>query len=272
MKSSRVVIGIVVLALMTAGSLSLGQAQQQQQAPNPTGVKIGSIISAAVTTAFPAVSTILNTIWPKGKEGDKQTKPAAAAKVLDDPSVQQRKAALAQITKMGDELQTVRVFLQASTDGSEQVIAMQALLQDKTAIDDSLKSQLGQMWILASGSLSQLKDDKIQAQIDALSDDTFVQESLTQVKNVNLGRLEVVKQQIDAKQLAALRKSVDDLQSKLSGVSHLVGIVIGDISVSLKGLPSTLTPAQGAPPQYVADEFTRASKDQAAFKKNFSQQ
>lgn len=266
MKSSRVVIGLTVLTFMIAGSLSWGQAQQQQAASNPTGVKIGSIISSAISTAFPAVSTILNAIWPKGKEADRQTKPTASAKVQDDQSTQQRKAALTQITEIGDELQTVRIFLQTTTEANEQVIAMQALLEDKGVIDDNLKSQLDQKWILVSGSLGQLKDATVQARIDALKDDTYIQDSLTKVRNINLGQLDVVKLQIDGKQLIALRKSVDDLQSKLSGVSHLVGIVIGDMSVSLRGLPSTLTPGQGTP-QYVIDEFSRATKDQNALNK-----
>ena len=268
MRRWRVVAGLALLSTMVVNCLASGQSQTT---PNPTGVKIGSIVSAAISTAFPAVSTILSTIWPKGKEGDKQTKTNASAKVQDDQSTQQRKAALAQIAEIGDELQTVRIFQQASTDASEQVIAMQALLQDKNSIDDNLKSQLDQMWILASGSLSQLKDPKVQAQIDAIKDDTFVQESLTQVKNVNLGRIEVINKQIAGKQLPALRKSVDDLQSKLSGVNHIVGIVLGDMSVSLKGLPTALTPAQGTP-KYVTDEFTRATNDQAAFKKIFREQ
>jgi hypothetical protein len=263
-------VAITLVCLSIGHSRTQAQAQTTSQTPNPTGVKIGSIINAAITTAFPAVSTVLNAIWPKGKESDKQTKTNAQAKLQDDQSTQQRKAALAQITRTGDELETVRIFLQASTDANEQVIAMQTLLGDKTSIDEDLKSELTQKWVLASGNLSQLKSDQIQAKIDAIAEDPFVQDSLTQVKKVNLGQIDVIKLQIEGKQLKQLRKSLDDLQPRLSAVNHVVGIVMGDMAVSLKGLPTSLTPAQGIKtPQYVEDENTRATHDYNAFKNIF---
>jgi hypothetical protein len=266
--------GLLILTTLFYIQPGSSQTPTTTTAPNPTGVKIGSIVSAAITTAFPAVSTILKAIWPSGKENDKQTKPTAQSKVEDAAAVAKRKAALEQFTKMGNELETVRIFLQASSDANEQVIAMQTLVQDKATIDDALKSQLGQSWILASGNLAQLKDDKIQARIDAMSDDSFVQTTLTNIRQVNLGRLEVVKLQIDGKQLAPLRKSLDDLQPKLSGISHLAGIIMGDIAVSLKTIPETITPSQGeqAPLDFVSDESVRASKDNEALKKLFKRQ
>jgi|SRR5215213_8508026 len=224
-----------------------------------TGERIGNAISAAVNTAFPIIPKILDVIWPnRANDPNKKLKAAEAEKNLEDARKQaldKQKTNFEEIKKISDDLATVRSFMAACIEADRKVISMQALLGEKKVLVEKDKNALNYLWTEADSRLQELKSADMTAKIDTMGD-PFVQLALRAVRDTNLGLTKNITDQIKSGDGAALRRSLDDLEPRLSAVGALAAQLIGNISSSLKTLPDRIGGALGG-----VSEDDRAKND-----------
>jgi hypothetical protein len=234
-----------------------------------TGERIGNVISAAISTAFPEVQRIIDLIWPAKKNQSKNATEAAASpgliKASKDASSEQDKQ-IATIIQIANELSVMRTFLGYCIAADENVTAMQTILA-KSQLSAKDFSDLDRAWNNASTRVAKLGSDDIQNQIMALKPtDSYVQKTLGNIASANLGLIQNITKELaaveskDAKPeaLEALRTDVNSLRDALTGVNSLAGIIIGDLSIGLKSIPDTLKGAMGSE---TVDAQTQADYD-----------
>lgn len=221
-----------------------------------TGTAIGTGIKNAITAAFPAISTIINAIWPKQNDPTKQTKATAtqATKELQQQSVQ----GLSQMTQITSELDTITLFLANCIVADDQVIAMRTYLDAKTTITPADVLQLNDYWNTAKGRLGNLKSA---GSAVAIMNDASVQVVLQAVVNATAGPTDSISQELSAGTpgLKLLNSNLQQLDGQLSAANALSGQVIQNISLALKTLKNNAGGAQGQVTQ--SKELQQAQTD-----------
>jgi hypothetical protein len=228
-----------------------------------TGERIGNAISAAITTAFPAAQKIIDVIWPnktQKKTAANATPDLVKAKTAADTNQNENFAA---ISAIADELTTMRTFLNYCVVADEHITAIQTTLANKTALTPQDVTQIGKDWDFANLRIAKLGSAEIQTQIAALKPtDTFVQQTLGNIADANLGLIQGITKEVDAltkpnPPLDALRVDINSLKTYLTGVNSLAGIVIGDIGLGLKSTKDLTKGAQGGKiDNETKDEYT----------------
>jgi hypothetical protein len=228
---------------------SPGNAQQKKaQAPaaaspgSATGTAIGNGIKAAITTAFPAISTIINAIWPGANNGNKRKSDATTATSdLKARSVQGQ----SQINAITGDLDAVAVFLGSCVVAEDHVIAMRTTLRLKPVLNATEELEFKNHWTVASQRLATLKSTG--SLIDNVSD-TYIQTTLQAIADANLGLISSIDNDVKAGSAGYPQLSNDLalLDSQLAAVNALSGVIIGNVSFGLKGAREVAAQGQGA--------------------------
>ncbi|MBI4460323.1 MAG: hypothetical protein HY648_09740 [Acidobacteria bacterium] len=201
-----------------------------------TGERIGSAISAAIRTAFPAVNDVINVIWPN--RSGKKTADEAERVLLPkkQASTEAVSRSLDPIRKVGQDLSLVGSFLEHAVIAHDEVIKMRKVVGEKISLNDSDKKDLGYSWNTARARLEALDPKKMESEINKV-DDLYLRDKLKIISSVNYGFVANITSQLNG-DVEQLRKSLDTLEEKLSGITAVAGYLITDLSAALNRMPS----------------------------------
>jgi hypothetical protein len=244
--------------------MALAQPASPAPAATSTGQAIGNIISAAVSTAFPAVSAILRAIWPT-PAANKPVTPTQASTALQaakDQSTTAQKSNSDALTAAAKNLSVVRTFATECGFAGIQIAAMQRMLTDrasqaKLTADETAK--LNALWTPTNTRLGNLTKDAIGTSIDGMTDD-FLKVTLGAIRDAITNNATNITNQIRDGGAADLSISLSQLAPQVQGIAPLVGVLIGDLSTSLTTAAGNIASHAG-PPQ--ADEIAAAQADRA---------
>jgi hypothetical protein len=211
-----------------------------------TGQKIGNAISAAITTAFPAVSTVIDKLFPKNADAKARTTKTdaeTAVTTAHSAAVKTNQTNFDAIKGAATDLATIRTFLSYCITADEQIIKMQTILAAEPKPSTQSVKDLKYAWTTASENLKKLGDSALAARVMALTD-PFVQTTLTNAAGANLGQIENITTQLNSSDWPNWEKSIADLQPKVSGVNNLSVILVGDISNALSQVPDVVAKSQ----------------------------
>jgi len=237
-KRSRVTLMALATVFLFAG-LS-GDVVRVQADAASTGTAIGTGIKDAITAAFPAISTIINAIWPSGAGKKSKTDATSATQTLQTQASQ----SLDKLSGITTDLDTITLFLSNCVVADDHVIAMRTMLQGKTALTQSDVLALGDEWNKANGALSNLKGAS--GQVTQMND-ASVQVVLQAVVDSTSGTSASITQELSAGTpgIDLLSQNLQDLDQKLFAVNALSGQVIQNISSGLKAIKSAAAPGTG---------------------------
>jgi hypothetical protein len=207
-----------------------------------TGKAIGTGINAAITAAFPAISTVINAIWPAGSNGNKNK---TAATTATAPLQQQATQGLLQMNQVTSDLDTLTLFLANCIVADNKVVAMRTAIQGKTSLTPTDLLQLNDQWNTANGRLANLKSAG--GSVKAMND-ASVQTVLQAVVDSTAGPTTSISQELTAGTagIGLLSTNLQTLDQQLSAVNALSGQVIQNISTGLKTAKNTAAGAQGS--------------------------
>jgi len=241
MKIMRTACAILLLPALVVAQ----QPSNPTSKPAPgagTGTAIGNGIKAAITTAFPAISQVINAIWPGDKNNSSKKKDDATAATagLKSKSVEGQ-TTLNQIT--GD-LDAMAAFLSACTVAENRVIDMRTMLRLKTTFTPAEALQLKNDWTTAKGRLTPLAQ---QASVLNNVTDTYIQATLETIVQANSGPIGSIDNDMAAGNTGypQLASDLAVLDSQLSAANALAGIVVGNVSHGLKDAKNVAAGAQG---------------------------
>lgn len=240
-------IGRIALAILLLSALRIsGQQQPTTHTPAPapgvaTGTAIGNGIKAAITTAFPAISQIISAIWPGNNNGSKNKQQASNATA---PLKQQSVQGQTKLNEITGDLDAVAKFLSACMVAENKVIDMRTMLRLKTTFTPAETLTLKNDWTTAKGQLTPLAQAG-----SVLNDvsDTYIQTTLQTIVGANSGPIGSIDNDISAGSAGYPQLSADlaTLDSQLSAVNALAGIIIGNVSYGLKEAKNVAAAAQG---------------------------
>ena len=235
----RIVITSSVLLLLTIVN---DQQPRVHADAASTGKAIGTGINAAITAAFPGISTVINAIWPKGSETKNQKK-ETATKVTKPLQAQSTKG-LSDFDKVTSDLDTITLFLDNCVVADNNIIAMRTSLSGKKTMSEADKLELNNHWNPAKGRLSNLKGAGGSV---AKMNDASLQVVLQAVVDSTAGTTDSVTQEIAAGTagLTLLASDLQQLDQQLSAVTAISGQVIQNISLGLKAAKNTAAGAEG---------------------------
>lgn len=242
MKTTRLfLIVLLVLALSPVFPVAHA-AQPQANNGTSTGQRIGNIISAAVSTAFPAVSSVIKAIWPNG--GNRSKTPdqvQAALQPQKDQSTQQQSKNAQGLSNAAKNLVVLRSFVTACGYAAVQISAMERLLADKTGSTLATQDvvQLNYLWNPANAQMAKLTTQAVTDSVNSMDDDSL-KVTLTKIQDAITNLSQNIGQQIQNSSADDLRGSLAELEPKLIGVTPLTGVLIGDLSNSLDSAASNL--------------------------------
>jgi hypothetical protein len=230
-------ISLLLLAILTiVDPLSLTASTPP---PDSADTTLGKFISDAVSTAFPAINTIINTIFPN--RDDKKKKPQAqeATTALKQQSTQ----AMANIEKISNDLDTVTIFLSNCIVAENQVIAMRTSLTGKTSLSPADITDLQTKWTIAEARLKRLASaDKDLAKMG----DTYIQTTLQSVVDANAGPTTNIGNHVKSGDLNSLNTELATLDGQLTAANAVAGTVISGVSLGLRSAKNTNAGAAGA--------------------------
>lgn len=233
---------IPILVLANPKQQTKPPATPPAPAGTATGTAIGNGIKAAITTAFPAISTIINAIWPGTNNNNSKKKPDAtnATTGLQTKSVEGQ----TKLNTITNDLDAVTVFLSSCTVAENNVIAMRTTLRLKTSLTAAEALQLKNEWTTAKGRLTKLA--QAESVVNNVSD-TYIQTTLQTIVDANSGPIGSIDNDMGAGAggYPQLSSDLALLDSQLSAVDALAGIVIGNVSLGLKAAKNSAAGAEG---------------------------
>jgi hypothetical protein len=243
MKLGRSALRVFLFCFMLVTLITMNDRQLRVQADAAsTGKAIGTGINAAISAAFPGISTVINAIWPKGAENKGKNKDAAtqATQKLQSDSTK----GLSDIDKVTSDLDTITLFLDNCIVADDNIIAMRTFLAGKKTLSVDDKLQLNSHWNPAKGRLGNLKGAGGKV---ATMNDASLQVVLQAVVDSTAGATDNVTQEIEAGTagITLLSDNLQQLDQQLSAVTAISGQVIQNISLGLKTAKNTAAGAQG---------------------------
>jgi hypothetical protein len=251
-----------LLASIVVASLAFGQAPAAQPAASSAskvGTAVGTALSTALTTAFPVIGTVLNAIWPAGKENNNQKKSNATAATA--PLKQQQNQGLQDLTKISAELTAISTFLSACVTAEGNVASLRGYVRGKTTLSDDDKLQVSRYWNPAKDNIGSLKNS---AQAINNLGNPSIQQTFRDVANANNGLVDNINTELASKAPSALSDLTEDLStldSKLAALNALSGEIIVDISVAINSAKNTAAGAGGSTSLTDAQKASRAAFD-----------
>jgi hypothetical protein len=259
-------LAVLILFPVLASHSFANSPQATTPAPQPAGAslgeKIGNAVSAAVKTAFPAVQPIIDAIWGKSNGNKSKNDAQVALTNARQAALEKQQPNFDALQKAASDLVTVRNFLSYCVAADEQIVMMRSILtRSEISLDD--KKALTYAWNIAKPNIQALSGDAISKQINSMAD-AFVQTTLLNVAKANLGYIQNIDDQLKNGDWNNLRSSIGDLQTKVSGVNALAGVLIGEVSTGLTSIPDKIKGAMGGPDQEAAEKdaaFRRRLQD-----------
>lgn len=247
--------------MLIASGLALAQGTNPAPAGTSTGQTIGNIISAAVSTAFPAVSSIIHAIWPTpaAPKSVNATQATAALQTAKDQSNTAQKGNSDALIAAAKNLSVVRSFVTECGFAGIQIAAMQRMLTDrasqaKLTADETAK--LSALWTPTNTRLGNLTKDAVGTSIDGMTDD-FLKVTLGAIRDAVTNNAANITAQIKDGTAADLSASLSQLAPQVQGIAPLVGVLIGDLSTSLATAANNISSHAGNPP---ADDTAAADR------------
>lgn len=246
------VIGVLCIAVCL---LPLGVSAQQAATPSKAagiGTAIGEGISAAIDTAFPGVTKIIDLIWPNrnGRESTESKKKGDALKAASSlPSDPKVKDGLSTLDAISTGLETASVFLSHCVIAENNVVSMQELLQGKNwPLAPGDKLRLDNYWTEASGRIRQLSSAA--ASLPKLGNPNM-QTVFQAVADANIGKLAQIDNTLkspDKSAKALLEGQLSKLDGQLSAANALSGEILVNVAFGLKQARNKAAGAQAAMP------------------------
>lgn len=242
-------LSLVAMVLCSVVGPCFAAAPNAADSGTTTGQRIGNLISAVISTAFPAVDKVITAIWPPGKSADKKNADQAtpAVKNAKDVADAAQKENLAKLTAAANNLAVARTFATIAGDASVRIAVMQALLGEKDygkGLPTADKQNLQDWWKPAADELRDLQAQKLKDQVDSLDDD-FLKNTFSRLQGVSRSLVDNITDQLSQGRVAALTKSLGQLEPKLAEIVPLTAILIGDIGSSVTKASTKITGAAG---------------------------
>ncbi len=114
-------------------------------------------------------------------------------------------------------------------------------------------------WATATNYVTALTSMK--TQVGQITNDSFVQTTLTNAINANNGDVTNIPNDIKNKDLNSLNADLADLDAKLTAVNALASIVVADISQGLQAAVTTAAGAGGSPKSPLSQNDTSNLKN-----------
>jgi hypothetical protein len=237
-------------------------AQAPAAAPTPAapatpaataGQTIGTIIKAAIQTAFPGVGTILNAFLgtnpaTANKPDNTKVTVGQVKNGATTPSTQQCvqqeitaaiQPKLAPVSEVAGELAVVDQFLLPSVEASKNLTLMQADLAAQTVNWSDVQLN----WSLVKIQLSKVKSVP-DPQINSVSD-LWLRNKLATIKNANDAPATIIEAKIAAKNSAETAAAVQSLAQVMDGMTAAAGYELANMQTDLTNLANWAKGAGG---------------------------
>jgi hypothetical protein len=206
-------------------------APSKSTTASKVGGAIGSGLNAALSSAFPGLSSIFKLIWPNGSNSKvSQTQAKTATSNLQAQSSQ----GLQNVKAIAAELDTVTLFLASCMSAENNVVQLRTFLKGKTGpLSDADLLSARHLWTKAQAGVVALKDTN--AIITKLGDPTM-QSIFRAVADENNGSIANISDELSSKAPNAMSLLSDDLatlDSQLAAVTGLSGEIIANVSAAL---------------------------------------
>jgi hypothetical protein len=210
-----------------------------------TGEKIGNIVKAAVSTALPGLSGILDLIWSKsGKQpGDAAKKTdldkTAADKAVKDEIMKAIQGKLQPVSKVADELGVVQRFLDPCVTATQELVTIRVKMKDQTPDWQAIANG----WQLAKIQINNLKGVS-DADLNKIRD-LYLRARLTQIRKSNDSTVVSIDQAVTQKNLDNLRADLPVLLTTLADMSAVAGYEFAELQADLTDLAQWAKGAAG---------------------------
>jgi len=241
---------LVLACFILAFSIPLASAPQAgSSTPAPgvaTGEKIGNVIKAAITTAVPGVSSILDLIWSKRANpvADKEKKTEAQQKSdlsagAQNPDVQKKVQAdfvaaaqqrIQPIGKVSAELAVLNRFLEPSVEASGRLIAIRTQLKDSPVPWSDVKTNFE----LAKQQLQKLKTVS-DTDLNSIRD-LYLRDKLKHIRDANDAPTLLIDSDITAKNAEGLGGDAAALANTLADMTAMAGYELADLQSDITEL------------------------------------
>jgi hypothetical protein len=260
-KSFTVAAALTVMLIHSTSGLT--QAKPTPNTPSDngtqTGQRIGNIISAAVKTAFPEVQAILQIIWPgwpnnnSRKTGNEAQSALTPAKNSAD---QAQQANIVELTKVAKNLAVARKFVTSCADVEVAISVMRSMLESKpprATLTPAEILKLQDWWVPASKSLDGLETPALKDDVQSLDDD-FLKSTFGAVQLGVEKFSSNITRQLSQGRESALVNSLDKLEPRVSGITALTAILIGDMGSSIVAASTKLGGSRHGGDQEATDD------------------
>jgi len=231
------------LLVLTAIASSLARSEPQTTAPAPgvvTGQKIGNVIKTAITTAVPALSTLLDLIWSHSSKANsdsaKKTELQDSAKKPDTQVEANQKIIgpiqekLQPIGQVADELAVIEQFLDPCVTATGYLIGMQTKAKEQTTD----WQEIGNKWELAKAQLGRLKS--VSASDLRKVRDKYLAFRLGQIQKANDTTVMAITQEVTQKNLPDLKTDLAILLATLADMTAISGYEFSELEADISDL------------------------------------
>ena len=241
-----------VLAVVVLSSGSVLSQVAQEPSGTTTGRRIGTVVVAAIETALPGVTKLVDAIWGSRSSSDKVNKDQLKTMVGDarQTLLQQVRQALTPIVTLSDELEVINRFLQATSSANANVGRMQNRLSDKANMTDETWGDQREDWLVAKAQLENISrvPDNDLSKIGNL----WVRDQLRRLREANVDLVIRVDERIRSKDAAGLGKNLQQLASILGDIEPIVGYELADLRSDARNISNWANAERSLP--FVAPE------------------
>jgi len=249
---SRFLVCLPLSITLLLGTLTRAQTNSTTQQPLPgvsEGQKIGTIIKTAITTAAPAIPSILDTLFGflnKPKPTDKATKEELQTaannnqKTLNSKTVAGTQKAIQPIQQVSDELEQIARFLEPSTTATQFLIVMKT----KTTGTPPDWKTIENAWEVANKQINQLKSVS-DSDLNKIRD-LYLRDKFRQMRNANDLTVIIVNQEVTQKNLDGLKSDLPTLLGILANSTAMAGYEINELQAEIADLALWAKGGQGS--------------------------
>ena len=212
-----------------------------------TGQRIGNVVKAAITTAFPAVSTVLDSIMKATpNSSDKKVSTSDVKKATTDTLTATDKAtqakaqaAIAPVGQVGAELATVNLFLSPSVEANNNVLQMQVQILATAPDWDAIATN----WQVAKAQLDKIS--KVQDSDINKVQDLYLRNKLTDIRAANSDLVIRIDAAVKAKKSPQAAPLLTQLNTILGGMPAVAGYELANLQGDLASLAEWAKGAAG---------------------------
>lgn len=253
-------ISVAIIAILMPASQSI---RAQEETPVGIGEKFGGIISAAISTASPAIGTFIELIRDKIKKGsDVRREDVVTVSDLQEQLTAQREKLLADfrntlggLISISEEIDVVLDFTEPATDAQQDIIPIIHTLAANQAPPRAIWEQIAKDWADASRALSRLNtlpNDEIR-KLSSL----YLRDRLTDIRTINIRLTDSVGEAIDRADRTDALIQLNELNRRLSGLTSAAGYLMDDLSSGFVSATNLVAMGNSAASNEVRQSFIR---------------